>query len=421
MATHPTSMKPAGVVAFTGHMMDRVGRRPPHFVPRFPAGKERPVTDGIRRTLDKLGPRFGYCSAACGGDIIFIEQMQKRGCKVHVVLPYSKEVFISDCVCVANDRPPEEHFQGREWHARFDKAIEDAESITVLGDKRPDDNAMASDCCNRVVLGLGLMETQSSAERLTLVALWDGWSGDAPGGTRSMIKLATGRGVNIEYITELQPQTVTEILQTASPPPGIGAQPARAALGQEPPQQICAILFADVMRFSDLDETKIPLFVKGYLNPLATLVQQARQGGYGPLDFNTWGDGLFCVFDSMLKAGEFALKLQQFTGSGDWRVEGNADNLKLRIALHAGPVYRVPDPIFPKEMFIGTNVNLAARMEPKTPPGEVYCSQTFAALAAVEGVRDFTCTYVNKIALPKNAGEHLIYALKPASVTGSGA
>jgi len=167
------------------------------------------------------------------------------------------------------------------------------------------------------------------------------------------------------------------------------------------------------MRFSKLDETKLPDFVTGYLQPLARMIQEARQGGYGPLDFNTWGDGLFCTFDTMLKAGRFALEMQKLTVSGKWKLARSARKLKLRIALHAGPVYRIPDPLFPKDTFLGTNVNFAARIEPATEPGEIYCSQAFAALAAAEGVQDFVCESVGKKELPKTPGIHPLYALKP--------
>ena len=94
-------------------------------------------------------------------------------------------------------------------------------------------------------------------------------------------------------------------------------------------------------------------------------------------------------------------------------ITGSADTLKLRIALHAGPVYRLPDPIFPNDTFLGTNVNFAARIEPKTEPGEIYCSQTFAALSAAEGVQDYVCDYVGRKKLPKVPGTHPLYVLKP--------
>lgn len=401
-------------VVFTGHMMDKIGRVGPRYVPRFPREKEEAVRKSICDTLNRLDARIGFCSAACGGDIVFIEEMLKRGGEVHIVLPYAEDLFIRDCIEMPATGPWNERFQenlGQEWLPRYRKARKKFSSLITLGNQRAQDNAMSSDCCNRVVLGLGLLSAASHSTQLTLIALWDGWSGDAPGGTRSLVKLADTLRVKVAYLPELFPREVNDIIMTAVPPPGFSAQPIFSH--QEPPQQICAVLFADVMQFSQLDETKIPDFISGYMQPLASLIQQARHTGYGPLDYNTWGDGLFCIFDSMRKAGRFALSLQQLVISGKWRVKGDLGNLKLRIALHAGPVYRIPDPIYPKETFMGTNITFAARMEPKTPPGEIYCSQAFAALAATEGVLEFGCEYVGKRQLSKGAGTHPMYVLKP--------
>ena len=66
---------------------------------------------------------------------------------------------------------------------------------------------------------------------------------------------------------------------------------------------------------------------------------------------------------------------------------------------------------------MGTNVSLAARIEPVTPPGKVYCSQTFAALSVTEGVQDFVCAYVGEIPLHKDAGTLPLYDVKPRSST----
>src|ERR1041384_2034523 len=88
--------RPSEVVVFTGHMMDKKGRVPPRFVPRFPKEKEEAVTQAIHDALEKLDARIGFSSAACGGDTIFIEQMLQRGGEVHVVLPYAEKLFVRD-------------------------------------------------------------------------------------------------------------------------------------------------------------------------------------------------------------------------------------------------------------------------------------------------------------------------------------
>src|SRR5581483_8070452 len=245
-----------------------------------------------RGALVRLDARIGFCSAACGGDIIFIEEMLARKAEVHVVLPYAEEQFILDCVKGPTSGRLAEQFQenvGKEWWPRFQAVKQQIQSKgftwTILGEQRPQDNAMASNCCNQVFLGLGLLRAAALSSQLTLVALWDGWSGDAPGGTRSLVKLANLRNVVIEYLPQLHPDDVRDIIKAATPPLGIGAQPDRPRTDPDPQQEICAVLFADLMRFGDLDESKIPAFVVGYLNPLAKLIQAARHSGYGPLDF----------------------------------------------------------------------------------------------------------------------------------------
>ena len=67
---------------------------------------------------------------------------------------------------------------------------------------------------------------------------------------------------------------------------------------------------------------------------------------------------------------------------------------KLRIGLHAGPVYRYFDPIIGKENFIGSHVNRAARIEPVTVAGCAFTSEQFAAVLAVEPHHEFVCEYV---------------------------
>lgn len=404
----------ASIVVFTGHMMDKAGRVPPLFAPRFPPEKEPECVAAIAEALERMDPRAGYSSAACGADILFIEQMLARDAEVHLVLPYAEEQFIADCIEVPAGAGPQQQFlqpHGRTWKERYLAMRPLVSSVLVLGDKRPRDNSSASDCCNRVFLGMGMMRAQHEQLPISLLTLWDGWSGDAPGGTRSLVKLADSLGIPVEYLSQLRPRNVEEILLAASPPPGIGAAPFRATLDREPPQQVCAVLFADVVRFSKLDETALPDFVTQYLQPLAGIIQAARHGGYGPLDFNTWGDGLFCVFDSMLKACRLAVAMRHLTASGDWMQDGAGESLALRIALHAGPVYRIPDPVFPKDTFVGTNISLAARIEPATEPGEIYCSQAFAALAAAEGIRDYGFECLGERRLAKDAGTLTLYRL----------
>ena len=61
--------------------------------------------------------------------------------------------------------------------------------------------------------------------------------------------------------------------------------------------------------------------------------------------------------------------------------------------------------------YIGANVSRAARIEPITPTGQVYASQTFAALATAEGVKKFRCDYVGQTSMAKKYGAFPTYVV----------
>jgi class 3 adenylate cyclase len=71
------------------------------------------------------------------------------------------------------------------------------------------------------------------------------------------------------------------------------------------------------------------------------------------------------------------------------------------------------DQIIDKDNYIGTHVNRAARIEPVTPPGRIYASDAFAALATLEAPQQFRFDYVGKIPLAKDFGEFPMYELRP--------
>jgi len=161
------------------------------------------------------------------------------------------------------------------------------------------------------------------------------------------------------------------------------------------------MLFADVVGFSRLLEEQVPFFVLHFMGAIQELLAAYP---HRPLMQNTWGDALHCVFSSVRDAGNFALALRDHINDTDWGAFGLRDDLNLRISLHAGPVYHCKQPILPGLKYTGSHISRAARIEPITPPGQVYASQQFAALAASQGLRDFTCEYVGQIPLPKQAG-----------------
>jgi len=132
---------------------------------------------------------------------------------------------------------------------------------------------------------------------------------------------------------------------------------------------------------------------------------------FTPLMKNTWGDGLFFVFSSVAEAGLFAIELRDRVRSTDWSKKGLPEELNLRIALHAGPIYPCTDPVTGRPNYVGPHVSRAARIEPITPIGQIYASQSFAALIAAEGVRKIRCEYVGQTSMAKKYGTFPTYVV----------
>ena len=164
-----------------------------------------------------------------------------------------------------------------------------------------------------------------------------------------------------------------------------------------------------MVQFSRLTEDRMLPFLQNFLGAVADLMARSP---HAPVMKNTWGDGLYFVFNTVRDAGLFALELCQFVNSTNWQEKNLPKDLNLRIALHSGPVYRLIDPITGQINYIGSHVSHAARIEPISPPGKVYASQAFAAMTSSAGVIDFTCDYVGQIPLAKGYGTFPTYHVR---------
>ena len=96
---------------------------------------------------------------------------------------------------------------------------------------------------------------------------------------------------------------------------------------------------------------------------------------------NTWGDALYVVLTDTVAAAECALELQTRSRRSTCAL-GLPDDLALRIGAHVGPVFPLDEPVLRTRAFTGSHVSRTARVEPVTPPGEVYVTEPFAAASS---------------------------------------
>jgi len=381
------------VAVFVGHMIDR----PERASPRFPARLEGAVREAIRDRLEQSGIRIGYSSAACGSDILFLEEILERGGEAHVVLPSDRDQFLADSVDILS---------GSDWGERFRRVLERAD-ITTASHQRLDVSGVSYDYANMIVHGLATLRADHLDTELVRLAVWDGRTGDGPGGTASTVARwqSQGHAVDVIDLMEILRRQCPD-LETSWVRAAASSGMATADEGSEFRSQIVSILFGDVVGFSKLTEPQVPRFVKHFLGLIAELLAGRPNL---PVKKNTWGDALYLVFEGPREAGRFALELRDRVVATRWDEVGLPAGLGLRIALHAGPVYLCIDPVTERPNCIGTHVSHAARIEPITPPGQVFASQAFAALAAAERVRDFACHYVGQTPLAKGYGIYPTY------------
>jgi class 3 adenylate cyclase len=103
----------------------------------------------------------------------------------------------------------------------------------------------------------------------------------------------------------------------------------------------------------------------------------------------------------------------------DREAAGLPPGFNLRIALHCGPVYCGWNPVTKAPLYTGPHTSRTARIEPITPPGQVYASSAFAAVASASGVDDLALRYVGQLPLAKNYGTLAVYHVRPARATDS--
>lgn len=374
------------VAVFAGHQVDRPDRE----MPRFPPALEDVVREALEVRLREAGVGFGYSSGAMGADLVFQECLRDQGAETHLILPYMEPEFIRDSVAVG----------GEGWTERFNAVRRHASEVITTSRHALDWGGALYAYTNALILGRARMRAEELQTRLVPIAVWDGRPGDGPGGTAAAVELWRKHGHSVEILRldelardsglALRPEPRRRAARTLPPIPTAPSPPVD--------MQIRSILFADLVDFSALSERQIYAFFREVLHRIAEF---AAETPYEPQIRNTWGDGLFCVFDRAGDAAHFALGLQRIFRETDWSRYELPENLSLRIGLHAGPAFFCTDPVTTRPTYLGTHVNLASRIEPETAFQEIFASWAFAALARVEGVDDIQLDYVGRLPLQR--------------------
>jgi hypothetical protein len=387
------TLKIPPVVMYTGHMIDHPARS----TTRFPIALEGAVAAAIRERLAAIRPMAAYGSAACGSDILCLEAMRELGGETHIVLPFPPAEFHRASV----------DFAPGGWSARFERAMAAATSVTITSEHRARGSTATFDYANFVLTGMARLRAEVLRTDLRGLVVWDDGLDGHGGGTASLAHLWQSQKVELAEI-KLREMAHRGTAAEA----GADESLPEDRLHAEFTHELRAMLFADAVGYSGLSEDQTPNFITEFLGAVAALGARTE---HRPEHVETAGDGLYMVFRTARNAAEFALQLNQLISGTDWAARNLPGGLNIRIALHCGPVYCGLNPLTGSPLYTGPHTSRTARIEPITPPGQVYASSAFAAVAAALDVHGLSMQYVGRMPLAKSYGLLGLYHVNRAS------
>ena len=128
---------------------------------------------------------------------------------------------------------------------------------------------------------------------------------------------------------------------------------------------------------------------------------------------NTMGDGMSMCFASVMQAVSFALEMQSEFGARK-QAHPEQQPLEHRIGIHLGDVFRTKDADIGLQ---GDDVNIAARLEAKAPPGGICMSQM--VYDVVNGKIPMQARFIGRHKFKNIAGPVPIWRVMPESGRGA--
>lgn len=370
---------PETVIHYCGHIFNQ----------RRPMGEkdERELIRRIENVIAKHHCTVAYGSLAAGADIMIAEVILKQGGELNIWLPFGMENF-----CEVLVRP-----SGEGWVQRFHDCIKKAHTVSCATESDFLGDSSLFNFCADVSMGMAIMRSNSINAKLAQVAVWDQIAASQRSGTYTNI----AKWKELGHHTEIIPS-----------PARLPEQAVRKYHGDHPEyrREPHAILFADVRGFSKLCDRDI-LWYFNVLQPRLAEVMEDFRSGIQHLD--TWGDAIFLVTEKASTAARIALELNNAIAEIDQSGLDLDAPLLMRIGLHFGPVYKVYDHLMRSYTYSSNDVTKTARIEPVTPPGEIFGTEPFVAMLELEGEGWASFEYAGTIPSAKDYGAFRMFHVRP--------
>lgn len=350
------------------------------------ATDEHELRHRIEDAISKNHCAVAYGSLMAGSDILFAEAILKQGGELNVWLPFGLEYF-----CDVSVRPA-----GESWVQRFHSCIKSANTVSCATDSDFLGDESLFVFCSDVAMGMAIMRANSLNARLMQLAVWDQGLTTRSRGTYSNITKWEKLGHHSEII----------------PSPPIVQRNDRNRSRIDYPiarREPHAILFADIRGYSKLSDRDILWYFNDFQPALAKVMNEFRPDIQ---HLDTWGDAIFLVTEKASTAAKIAVAMNNAIAAIDQSGPELREPLLLRIGLHFGPVYKVYDHLGQCFTYSSNDVNKTARIEPVTPPGEIFGTEPFVAKLELEGEGWANFEYAGTIPSAKNYGAFRMFHIR---------
>lgn len=180
---------PKRVLLFTGHMIDTPDRAKPRFPPNKVEVARQKIAEAIAAEQQLAGGiACGIAGGANGGDILFHQICEKMKIPTRIYLAVPRDLYITASVASA----------GPEWIEQFNNLVK-SHPVRVLHESKELPRWLQEKSGYNIWQRNNLWNLHNAlamvgGENVTLIALWNGATGDGPGGTADMVQKAQDRG-----------------------------------------------------------------------------------------------------------------------------------------------------------------------------------------------------------------------------------
>lgn len=366
------AIRPSPIVHFCGHMF------------RDGWDQEQEVARSVEAILDETGAMIAYGPLACGADIVIAEAILRRGGELHAVMPFAEEDFLRTSVRLGGPR----------WEERYVRARDAAASVTFATQIQHVDDDELFAYCSKLVMGLARLRAEIMQTEAFQLAVWDGKAPNGVAGTAADCAEWARQGGKTYTIPIPKERPQLDFVAMSDP-------------ADRPRWALRSMLFADFAGFSRLDEDLLAQFLGVVMGRIAKVLDRHSEA---VLYRNSWGDAVYVVITTPEEAAKIALEIQSELSPKLLVEIGLPAEDGMRISLHHGPIFEHFDAVQSARTFYGTEVTVAARIEPRVPVGSIFTTQPFAAM--IESDRNnYSFEYVGAMDLAKNYGVRILYRL----------